>query len=380
VVRRALIPAALLLLTVAGAACVDDNIPPRPKIDASVPDGGDDVPSADDGGSGCGDDAGTDGGAVLLAKTSSCDGLKLVVSGCTLYWTEEDTGLVKSVPTGGGPVTTIASGQLFPRALAVDGTSIFWVVGDSGEHSKTHDTIMKRALAGGPSSVFIPPEHNPDPLGGENAVNAMLAANGWLYFARYIYTYKTPSDGDVPTPIGASPPNDLGQPGAFALGGAYLYQVELMHNGVSRERIDGNQVGLLEDGTSTAMLAPDRIAVSQLPNLVTDAIAVVDDHVAWAMNTSIWRKAGNTLWRDPKTLVADSLGGNMITGFVATDAVIFFGEYSADTVQTVGFYGGTPKIVATGQAAPSQFAADANNVYWRTSDCNIMKLAKPPPP
>ena len=51
--------------------------------------------------------------------------------------------------------------------------------------------------------------------------------------------------------MGASPPNDLGQPGAFALGGAYLYQVELMHNGVSRERIDGNQVGLLEDGTST---------------------------------------------------------------------------------------------------------------------------------
>jgi hypothetical protein len=36
----------------------------------------------------------------------------------------------------------------------------------------------------------------------------------------------------------------------------------------------------------------------------------------------------------------------------------------------------TPVIIATDQQSPSQFAADATNIYWRTTDCKIMKLAK----
>jgi hypothetical protein len=384
-VNRALAASAVLLLLLAGAACVDDNIPPRPSIVAPVTDGGagssggadssggDDSSAGDDGGT-C---EGTDGGVVVLARASRCAGMKLVVFAGKLYWTEEDTGLVRSVPTSCGRPTTIAASQTFPRALAVDETSIYWVVGDDPDPSKTHDTIMKRDLTGGTPSVFVPAENDPNPLGGANAVNALLAANGWLYFARYIYTYKTPIDVAAPIPIGASPPDDLGQPGAFALGGAYLYQVELSHNAISRERVDGTQVGMLQDG-STANLAPDRIAVSELPNLVTDAVAVVDDHVAWARDSSIWRKAGNLLWTDPKVLVATSLGlQNRITGFVVSDYIVFFGAYNDSTVQTVGFYDGTPQVIATDQPAPSQFAADDQNVYWRTSDCRIMKLPKP---
>ncbi len=36
----------------------------------------------------------------------------------------------------------------------------------------------------------------------------------------------------------------------------------------------------------------------------------------------------------------------------------------------------TPVIIATDQQSPSLFAADATNIYWRTGDCKIMKLAK----
>jgi hypothetical protein len=33
-------------------------------------------------------------------------------------------------------------------------------------------------------------------------------------------------------------------------------------------------------------------------------------------------------------------------------------------------------VIAMNQMNPSQFAADAAAIYWRTADCKIMKLAK----
>ncbi len=359
----------LAFLLIGGLACIDDDIPPRPPTDAGPSDDGGTADGGDDGNAGD-DGGGADGGVVLLASASPCEGMKLVVSAGTLYWTEEATGKVKSVPTSGGRATTIASAQVRPGALAVDGTSIYWVAGDKDQ------AIMKRSLAGGSTSVFVPASNLPDPLGGENAVNALLAADGWLYFGRYIYTYKIQTDGDTPIPIGRSPESDLGKPGAYALGDAYLYQVEISHNAVTRERIDGMQMGLLAEGSAiTQPLAPDRIAVSQ-GELVTDAIAVVDDHVAWADGPSLWRKPGNALEGDAPTLVTTSIGDNAITGFVVSADTVYFGEYSDNTVQTAAFYDGTPRVIATGQSAPGQFAADDANVYWRTSDCRIMKLAK----
>lgn len=363
---------AALLLALGGGACVDDDIPPRPSVDAPADAGP--ACSADDAGAAGGGGAGDDGGVVLLASASPCQGLDLVVSGDTLYWTEEATGLVRSVPTSGGAPTTIASGQVAPGALAVDGTSIYWVSGDR------YQDIMKRSLACAAPSVFVPSEMLPDPLGRENQVNALLAANGWLYFSRYIYTYKVMTDGSgPPIPIGESPDSDRGSAGAFALSGTYLYQVELYHSAVSRERIDGKQNGLLEDGLTKQPLAPDRIATSQ-QELVTDAIAVVDDHVGWAAADSLWRKPGNTLDKDPANppiLIAQSSGGHDITGFAVSGTTVYFGEYSANTVQAVDFYGGAPRTVATGQSAPGQFAVDDKNVYWRTIDCQIVKHAKP---
>jgi len=60
-----------------------------------------------------------------------------------------------------------------------------------------------------------------------------------------------------------SPTSDMGQPGAFALDATHLYQTELNHQAISRETLDGTQDGLLEDGATRVVLAPDRIAVSQ---------------------------------------------------------------------------------------------------------------------
>jgi hypothetical protein len=383
-VRCALVPAALLLLAVADVACVDDNIPARPMVVADSDGGAGSSGGGDDAGEDAFDDVGaSDGGPVLLASSPTCGGIKLVVSGGMLFWTEELTGMVRSVPTSGGRPTTIAAGQVFPRSLTVDRTSIYWVEGDTRDIATTHDAIMKRPLGGGATTVFVPAKNLNDPLGGENAINALLSADGWLYFARYIYTYRIPTDGNTPTPIAASPDTDMGKPGAFALGGAYLYQVEIDQNNVTRERIDGTQFGMTETG-ATEKLAPDRIAVSR-GGLVTDAIALDDDYVVWANGPGIESKLGNTL-ENQGTLgvIANSAGFNQITGFVLSGVSVFLGESSMNAVEVaplVKVSDNVPapvaQVIATNQKDPSQFAADDTSIYWRTSDCRILKLARP---
>ena len=364
--RRALLVAALLAL--AGPACVDDDIPPRPSVDGLVSDAGAGADAdADLGDAPFAGDGASSGTPVLLATGSPCLAMDLAIANGTLYWTEDATGLVRSVSAAGGPVSTIASGQMRAGAIAVDAKNIFWVAGD-------RKTIMRRAVAGGAISTFVAATTETERLGGENDINALLVSNNTLYFGRYTFAYKMPTDGSMFTAIMSSPPEDLGKPGAFALDGTHLYQTEIGHNAVSRELLNGMQNGKLETG-AMAPLAPDRIAVS-VADLLIDAIAVRDDYVIWANGASIWTKLSNHGEDDPASILATAVGTNPISGFVVSGAFIYFGESSANAVEVVPIDSGLSRVLATGQMNPGQFVADDANVYWRTSDCRVMKLAK----
>jgi hypothetical protein len=369
-VVRPLRAAAVGLLALAGVACVDDSIPPRPLVaaDAGDPTG------TPDGGTGQG------AGPVLLAYATPCDGMRLVVSGGEVFWTEEATGMVQSIPTSGGKPTVIASGQVGPTAIAVDGTSIFWV-------AEGRKVIKKRAIAGGNTSIFVrATTNNTFGLPDENDINALLVSRGTLFFGRFLSVSKIPTDGTVPELIAKSPETDLGRAGAFALDPTHLYQVEISHNAVSREILDGSQNGYLEGDTIMQPFAPDRIAVSR-GSLVTDAVAVVDDDVIWANGSDIETSFVGALESRGVMIVTTSVDSNLITGFVVSGGSVFFGESSDDTIEVAPLGRGTvPTVIATNQRGAGQFAADDQNIYWRTSStpsttsvsiCNIMKLAKP---
>jgi hypothetical protein len=331
-----------------GAACVDDNIPLRPVV----------VPESVDGGP----------LPVQLASNSGCGSIRLAVAGGTLFWTEKGTNSVKSVPTTGGPTTVIAASQSFPGAIAVDETSVFWV-GGGGK------TVLRKPLAGGPAVGLVMATTVPEVFGGENDINVLLVDNGTLYFGRYTNVFKVPTSGGSPKVIGASPLEDRGKPAAFAIDATHLYQTELDHAAVSRETLDGTQMGLLEDGITKGTFAPDRIAVSQ-GSLLDDAIAVLDGKVFWANGTSIESKAVDDLEHTNSVSVTTSVGSNTITGFVISNGVIYFGEIVDNTIEMAPLATGVATVIARGQLTPRQFAADADNIYWRTGDCRIMKLAK----
>jgi hypothetical protein len=349
---RAAVAIAACLVVVSALGCVNDDIPARPtgsnSTDYVAP------------------------GLEQLASSPGCGSINLVVTNGTLYWTEKATGTVRSVSVLGGPTRTIATAQRAPGPIAVDATTIYWV--ETGSKS-----IVSKPITGGSISTIVIATVTPEVFGDENDINALLAADGNLFFGRFNTVIKML--GGPTRPIMISPMQDLGKPGAFALDSARLYQVEMGHSDVSRELIDGNQVGLLEDFKTKQPLAPDRIQVS-LDRLLTDAISVLDGNVIWARDKFIQTTSVDSTELAMPFTIATSVGLNPITGFVVSGKTIYFGEASDDNVEKVSFRSdaeaGVPevKIVAAKQPSPSQFAADDTNVYWRTGDCRIMKLAK----
>jgi hypothetical protein len=347
---------ACVLVTLPLSACVTGDVPPRPLVAPSCADAG---------------------APVQLASAPGCGSLNLVVAKDTVYWTEKANGTLKSIPTCGGAITTIATAQPSPGPLAVDAASIFWV--------NSQRTIMKKALAGGNPTSFVAATTETEKTGFENEIDALLVDHGILFFGHSSSAMKVPTDGSAaPKTIGFSPVTYRGRPGAFAIDETHLYQTEIDHVSISREALDGNQNGLVVDGMGTRQsLLVDRIAVSQT-FLVVDAIDVVNGQVIWAKSNLIYAKPVGKLEGDSFLPIARTSTATSVTGFVVSEDTIYLGQN--DDIQKVPLSvalppdadAGVPEpaVIASDQPAPSQFAADAVNIYWRTADCKIMKLTK----
>jgi hypothetical protein len=66
------------------------------------------------------------GGLVTTFAPVSGTISSLKTRGGILYWTCSDCGTVMKQSIGGGAATTLASGQISPRAIAIDDTYVFW--------------------------------------------------------------------------------------------------------------------------------------------------------------------------------------------------------------------------------------------------------------
>jgi hypothetical protein len=316
------------------------------------------------------------GGPVMLATAPGCTSINLAVAGGTLYFTDKAKGTVSSVPTAGGATAVVAMSQMAPGPIAADATAVIWA--NDGDKS-----IMKKPLPSGAAAAFMLTGTAEITKANMEVVNTLLIDNGTLYVGRGRYAIKAPVAGGTATQLLYSPDGDEGLPGAFALSATHIYNTQLHHQSISRAKLDGTQMGMTEDGM-TLMYAPDRMAVSQ-GSLVLDAIAFAMDHAIWANGSNIVAHLGSAGEKVSHINVASSAAYSPITGFVLTNNTIYLGEGSGENnVEKVALAIPTDpnamvpeaKVVASGQKDPSQFVADATNIYWRTSDCNIMKMAK----
>jgi hypothetical protein len=341
-------------------------------------------------GAGAGGAAGT---VALVTPTEvvtamGCGNIRLVLSGGKIYYTNKNAGTVNSVAVTGGTPTPIAMNQNKPNPIAVDGTNVYW--GNDGDK-----TVMKQALtAGATAMTLVPASTDPDPTPDPNTLNAahaLLVSGATLYIGRAYDTYKIATSGGALTHLSHSPTENLGIPGALALDGTYLYETEIAHNAITREIVDGTQNGLLQDGVTHQLLAPDRIAVSRA-NLVTDAIEISGQYVVWANGTNIESHDKTKTQFEGATLnvLANSAEFSSLSGFVITGSKIYMGEADSSEVEVVALNltpgdAGTPvaNVIVKNQANPAEFAADDTSVYYTTITkadatgvCKIMKIAK----
>jgi hypothetical protein len=150
---------------------------------------------------------------------------------------------------------------------------------------------------------------------------------------------------------------------------------------VSREKLDGTQSGLLEDGVTRAPFAPDVLADDG--EMLTDAIAVRGGYAIVGGGFGMEAARIDQTPQSGLLNIAASAGYNQVTGFVVTGDTIYLGEAADNQVDKIALSfdpdaavppEATP--VVKGQKNPSQFVADDAWVYWRTDDCLIMRLAK----
>jgi len=144
-----------------------------------------------------------DGATTTLAKAPQ-DICALAVAAGVVYFTDVINGTVMSVPASGGVITTIASGEASPVAIAVDDTSVYW--------ANRGGAIRAAKLPGGPP-VTLAPAPGPE---------SIAVAAGTIYFGGAYGVMQLPVAGGAATPLSDRTSNA----GAIALDAASVYWID----------------------------------------------------------------------------------------------------------------------------------------------------------
>lgn len=96
------------------------------------------------------------GSESAIAPTN--EGEEIAVRNGTVFYTTKDS-IMRAL--GGSPVTTLASGQNHPVALAVDDTNVYWIDQVSGSFPNIVGSILEVPISGGTPTVLATGQANP---------------------------------------------------------------------------------------------------------------------------------------------------------------------------------------------------------------------------
>jgi len=260
----------------------------------------------------------------------------IAVNGTSVFWLEAMSGTVMKIPVSGGAPTTLATApngaQSSIADLAIDATNVYWTAGNDG-------TVTKVPIIGGPAVILAE---------NENAATGIAVDGSNVYWSNGLSIKKIPIGGGAAVAIGSN------ANWTIAVDSASAYW----------STPTGVMMGPLTGGTST-LLVPDKSK--------------------WCFAVD----ATNIYWTDPTagTVTKMPLQGGTATPVasgvespidVAVDAtnVYWIGGKTTYTVMKAPILGGAPTTLASGPGTSQRIVVDATSVYWSLTDVGaVMKVS-----
>jgi hypothetical protein len=312
-----------------------------------------------------------------LTTAAGCGAIHLALQGTDLYWTETQTGAVRSIPLAGGAATDVATGQLSPTQIAADASGIYWT--NQGDGTAGSSTVMKQPLpltATAPIALATSPAADP--------ILAIAVSAGKVYYTLGSDVHQVSTDETDTTDVivgtatnyDLMPPLPAGEPSALAVSDSVVVWATTNRNGVELDDLTAettldDMTGYVELGQSVGSLLVSNVGVDATYAYWADGDKFVRNTVD-AMTPS-----GTIIWENPdltspiSAFAIDAMNVYASVGLPGNSIYKHSLEPPADLVSDT-----TLIKVAGEQTNPTSVVLDATNVYWATEDCAIRYSAK----
>lgn len=271
--------------------------------------------------------------------------LAIAVAGGRVYWSTDD-GKIQSVPVGGGPTVTHATGQAVPRSLIVDGGDLYWV----NSPVQPVGQVVTVPIAGGEPRVLA---------GMQNHPVQIAAQSGQLYWTNAVgdNVVTMPEAGGDVTPLAIR----QAAPQALAVDADALYWSSPTDQELrTQPRIDGLEH---QKAIATGLRVGTIFVLGGVVFFGSSGATGADGHVY------------QVLPGEAPQIIADSPAPS---GIVADASHVYWTDPLRGTVMRVARSGGEPELLVGSQPNPTHLAIDRNNIYWLTDlpEGSIIQRAK----
>jgi hypothetical protein len=301
---------------------------------------------------------------VELIEGTGCGVIRLAILDSDIYWTEADSGKVRTMPLAGGAATDVATGQLKPMSIAADADGVYWA--NEGDGSADSSTVMKQALPlSADPPVLLKTGTATDPE--SPVIKAIAVADSMLYYTQVheVHAISTDESETEDIVVGQATNLDIGPEGAgypsgLVLSDPYVIWTTGQRAGVERDTLAEGQDGYLELGESQGdMLWAD---------IATDGTTVY-----WATGSSVRYIALEKVEGETPEELTTTPNFEAVTALTIDATNIYFSNDGF--VYKAPLAGGDAVAIARDQAAPTSMVVSGTTLYYATSDCAIRSLS-----